>query len=79
MFFRSGSKAGIEAVHAKRLRLQLSLLDAANSPADMKACPDGACIDCGKILEGHWAVWIDKNWRLTFAFADAERLLLLTI
>jgi len=25
-------------------------------------------------LAGHWAVWVDKNWRLTFRFdgEDAE-------
>lgn len=25
-------------------------------------------------LQGHWAVWVDENWRLTFRFngGDAE-------
>ena len=34
-FFETGSKAGIQAAHFKRLRLQLARLDAATSPADM--------------------------------------------
>jgi hypothetical protein len=34
-FFETGSKAGIQPKHAKRLRLQLSRLDAATVPADM--------------------------------------------
>lgn len=21
---------------------------------------------------GHWAVWVDKNWRLTFSFENAH-------
>jgi len=46
LFFRIGSKAGIVAAHANHLRLQLGLLDAATRPANMKTCPDGACIRC---------------------------------
>lgn len=34
-FFLYGSKAGIQAVHASRLRLQLGRLDAAAGPGDM--------------------------------------------
>jgi proteic killer suppression protein len=34
-FFRSGSQAGIQPKHAKRLRLQLGQLDAASGPEDM--------------------------------------------
>ena len=34
-FFVTGSKAGIQAVHAKRLRLQLALLDSAKIAKDM--------------------------------------------
>ena len=34
-FFRTGSKAGIQPKHAKRLRIQLGQLDAALGPEDM--------------------------------------------
>jgi toxin HigB-1 len=34
-FFETGSKAGIQRQHAKRLRLQLGQLDAAIGPDDM--------------------------------------------
>jgi proteic killer suppression protein len=34
-FFRTGSKAGIQPKHAKRLRLQLGRLESATGPADM--------------------------------------------
>jgi antitoxin HigA-1 len=36
-FFRSGSQAGIQPKHAKRLRLQLGQLDAASGPAACRA------------------------------------------
>lgn len=26
-------------------------------------------------LYGHWAVWVDKNWRLTFAFEGEDAVL----
>jgi proteic killer suppression protein len=70
-FFRTGSKAGIEAAHAKRLRLQLGLLDAAKQPADMNL-PGWRLHPLHGVLDGHWAVWVDKNWRLTSIFAGAD-------
>ena len=71
LFYRTGSKAGIEAVHAKRLRLQLGLLDAAMQPADMNL-PGWRLHRLRGDLDGHWAVWVDKNWRLTFTFAGVD-------
>ena len=26
-------------------------------------------------LAGHWAVWVDKNWRMTFTFEGADAVL----
>jgi toxin HigB-1 len=71
LFFRTGNKAGIEAAHAKRLRLQLALLDAAKHPADMNL-PGWRLHSFRGELAGHWAVWVDKNWRLIFTFAGAD-------
>jgi toxin HigB-1 len=67
-FFRSGSKAGIQPKHALRLRLQLGRLDAADSPAAM-ALPGWRLHALKGRLAGHWAVWVDKSWRLTFTFS----------
>jgi plasmid maintenance system killer protein len=36
-FFHTGSKAGIQAKHASKLRLQLFALDNAKHPGDMNA------------------------------------------
>jgi proteic killer suppression protein len=71
LFFRTGSKAGIEAAHAKRLRLQLGLLDAATEPADMNL-PGWRLHRLRGDLDGHWSVWVDRNWRLTFAFVGVD-------
>ena len=72
-FFLTGSKAGVQPKHANRLRLQLARLDTAGGPEDM-ALPGWRLHPLKGELAGHWAVWVDENWRLTFRFvgADAE-------
>lgn len=72
-FFETGSKAGIQPKHAGRLRLQLGRLDAASGPEDMNL-PGWRLHPLRGDLSGHWAVWADENWRLTFRFVgtDAE-------
>jgi proteic killer suppression protein len=71
LFFRTGSKAGITPVHARRLRLQLAMLDGAASPADMNL-PGWRLHALRGELAGHWAVWVDQNWRLTFTFVGDD-------
>ena len=66
--FRSGSKAGMQPRHAARLRLQLGRLDASDAPAAM-ALPGWRLHPPKGQLAGHWAVWVDRNWRLTFSFS----------
>lgn len=69
-FFHTGSKAGIQPMHAPRLRLQLARLDAASEPEDMNL-PGWKFHALKGDLAGHFAVTVNKNWRLTFTF-DGE-------
>ncbi len=73
-FFRAGSKAGIQPKHAKRLQLQLGALNRACSPHDMGA-PPWRLHPLHGGLKGHWAVWVDENWRLTFTFEGTDAVL----
>ncbi|MGH8128754.1 MAG: type II toxin-antitoxin system RelE/ParE family toxin [Gammaproteobacteria bacterium] len=73
-FFRSGEKGGIQAKHAKRLRLQLARLDHSSDPHDM-AVPNWRLHPLKGRLADHWAVWIDSHWRLTFTFKDGDAVL----
>ena len=73
-FFRDGSKAGIQPKHEKRLRVQLGRLDAARSAADMNL-PGWRWHPLTGGLKGHWAVWVDENWRLIFAFEGTDAML----
>ena len=73
-FFETGSKAGIQAAHAVRLRLMLTRLDSSHVPQDMNA--SGWKLHPLKgDLAGHWAIWVDVNWRLTFAFDGEDAVL----
>ena len=72
-FFETGSKSGIQAQHAERLRLILGRLSAAAKPEDMGL--RGLRLHPLKgARKGTWAVWVSGNWRITFKFvgADAE-------
>ena len=70
-FFETGSRAGIQAAHATRLRLQLAALDQATQPKDMSA-PAWGLHPLKGGLKGHWSIWVSGNWRLTFQFEGAN-------
>jgi proteic killer suppression protein len=73
-FFMTGSKAGIQPKHAERLRKQLFALDNAKSEKDMNA-PGWKLHPLHGDLEGHWAVSVSGNWRLTFRFEGEDAVL----
>jgi proteic killer suppression protein len=70
-FFATGSKAGIQAQHAERLRLILGRLAAATSPRDM-ALPGLKLHQLGGDRKGTWAVSVSGNWRMTFQFLGKD-------
>ena len=72
-FFETGSKAGIQAQHAERLRLILAQLNAAAAPDDL-GLPGLRLHPLRGDRKGTWSVWVSGNWRVTFKFVgkDAE-------
>lgn len=70
-FYCTGSKAGINPTHEKRLARQLAQLDAASTPEHMDI-PGWKLHALSHGLKGHWSVWVSGNWRLTFAFEDGD-------
>ncbi|MBT1537708.1 type II toxin-antitoxin system RelE/ParE family toxin [Ralstonia solanacearum] len=72
-FFTTGSKAGIRAEHASKLKRQLARLEVASKPQDMNV-PGWRLHPLSGELADHWSVWVNGNWRLTFRFdgEDAE-------
>lgn len=70
-FFTTGSKAGIQPHHAARLGRQLKQLDRAKAPEDMNL--PGWRLH--PLSSGHWSIWVNGNWRLTFDFKDGDAIL----
>jgi len=73
-FFRKGTKAGIQTTHAARLARQLAQLNNAQTPRDMNL-PGWRLHPLSGFLDGHWAVTVSGNWRLTFRFDDKDVIL----
>ncbi len=70
-FFLRGTTAGIQAKHARRLRLLLGRLNVAREPRDM-GLPG---LDLHRLKgerKGTWAVTVSGNWRITFAFSGPD-------
>jgi proteic killer suppression protein len=70
-FFTTGSKAGIQAKHAERLRLILGRLNACTSVRDMNL-PGLDLHELHGLRKGTWAVKVSGNWRVTFACAGKD-------
>ena len=69
--YRDGSKKGVQAVHVDKLRRILSLLDVAQSPDDL-AIPSFRTHQLRGKLAGHWSIWVNGNWRVTFRFVEQD-------
>ena len=71
--FTTGSKAAIQACHAKRIRLILAHLNQAKTVEDMNI-PTLALHQLKGKRKKIWAVTVQSNWRITFRFikGDAE-------
>ncbi|HET7313246.1 type II toxin-antitoxin system RelE/ParE family toxin [Salinisphaera sp.] len=74
-YFESGSKAGIQPEHAKRLRMQLIALDTATAIEDMDIPGFKLHLLKGS-NEGRWSIWVNGNWRVTFEFQEGNAFVL---
>jgi proteic killer suppression protein len=70
-FCLTGSAAGIQAIHANRLRLILAVLDAADSIEGIKL-PSLKLHRLKGDKKDLWAVTVQANWRVTFRFVDGN-------
>jgi proteic killer suppression protein len=70
-FFEDGTKAGIQAHHAGKLRLQLFALNRAGKPEDLKA-PGWRLHPLSGDMAGYWSIAVNGNWRLIFRFVGSD-------
>ncbi len=74
-FFYSGTTRGINVNHVKRLRMQLSALDTANTIKDLNISGYRLHQLRGQ-RKGVWSITVTGNWRLTFVFENGHVFLL---
>ena len=71
VFFKTGRMAGIQPIHAKRLRELLTALNVATGPQDLGR-PSWRLHGLSGDRAGFYAVTVQANWRLTFRFVGQD-------
>lgn len=69
--YRDGSKKGVQGAHVDKLLRILSVLDIAQSPDDLTIPSFRTHALKGKLV-GHWSIWVNGNWRVTFRFVEQD-------
>ena len=69
--YETGSTRGVQADHAAKLLSILAALDAASQPDEL-ALPAYRLHPLKGKLKGHWSIWVNGNWRVTFRFIGAD-------
>lgn len=70
-FFKTGSTARIQAIHAKRLRELLTALNVARGLSDLNR-PSWRAHGLSGDRAGFYALTVQANWRLTFRFVGED-------
>ncbi|TWF56395.1 type II toxin-antitoxin system RelE/ParE family toxin [Neorhizobium alkalisoli] len=66
-----GTTKGIQVAHAAKLGRILGLLDVATGSNDLNL-PGFRLHALKGDLKGHWSIWVNGNWRITFRFLDTD-------
>ncbi len=74
-FFETGSKAGIQAKHERKLRMQLAAIDTATIIDDVDL-PGFKLHPLKGDRDGIWFITVNGNWRVTFEFVDGSAYIL---
>lgn len=69
--FETNSKRGVPPEISSRLRDRLDVIDTAATLDDI-ALPHFSLHELKGDRAGTWAVKVNKNWRVTFRFADGD-------
>ncbi len=70
-FYATGNTKGIQAKHAKKLRMRLAALDTARYLEDLDI-PGYRLHQLKGGLKGLWSITVNANWRITFEFSDGD-------
>lgn len=70
-FFTTGSTAGVQATHVRRLEERLQALHTAMDISDMDL-PGWRLHELKGNRDGLWAINVSGNWRVVFEFIDGQ-------
>jgi proteic killer suppression protein len=71
MLYETGSTKGIQAGHKAKLLSILAALDVAQSPREL-SLPSYRLHPLKGDMTGHWSIWVNGNWRVTFRFVGPD-------
>lgn len=71
LLYRTGNPRKVQAQHAKRLKLILTMLNAATKPEQMDA-PGLGLHPLKGDRKGFWAVEVSGNWRVIFRYVEGH-------
>lgn len=71
-FYTTGNKSGIRPHHAVKLKIQLSALNAAQLPDDLRVPAGWRLHQLSGELDGFWSIVVNGNWRIIFRFVDGD-------
>lgn len=74
-FFESGKTVGVQAKHAKRLRMMLAALHTAQTVDDVMI-PGFHCHPLKGKMRNRWSISVSGNYRVTFEFRDGNAYIL---
>ncbi len=70
-YYQTGSKKGIQALHATKLRMQLAAMNSAHVIDDLDI-PGYRLHSLKGVRNDIWSITVSGNWRLTFEFSDGN-------
>jgi proteic killer suppression protein len=71
LLFDTGSTKGINVAHKVKLLSILAALDVAARPDEL-ILPSYRLHPLKGAMKGHWSIWVNGNWRVTFRFAGSD-------
>jgi toxin HigB-1 len=71
LLYETGSARGVQAVHKVKLLSVLAALDVAIGPEEL-SLPSYRLHPLKGELKGHWSIWVNGNWRVTFRFVGVD-------
>jgi toxin HigB-1 len=71
LLYEAGSARGVIAAHKAKLTSILAALDVAATPEELRL-PSYRLHPLKGDMKGHWSIWVNGNWRVTFRFEGSD-------